>query len=108
MILFNNIFFKFQTSLKSLEGSLAATSFSEELQHWHKQLQTVEAVLRVWLQVQTHWVQLEEVLTSTEAAQHLPSTHFNFSTINKEWKQLLKSTAKSPNVIQCCLQEGRM
>uniref|UniRef100_A0A1X7UKN4 Uncharacterized protein n=1 Tax=Amphimedon queenslandica TaxID=400682 RepID=A0A1X7UKN4_AMPQE len=95
----------YQTSLKSLEGSVAATSFSEELQHWHKQLQTVEAVLRVWLQVQTHWVQLEEVLTSIEAAQHLPSTYFNFTTINKEWKQLLKSTAKSPNVIQCCLQE---
>lgn len=86
---------------------MAANSFTDELQYWHKQLQTVEAVLRVWLQVQTMWVQLEEVLTSGEAAQHLPTTHFNFSMINKEWKQLLKATAKAPNVVLSCLQEGK-
>ena len=50
-----------QLSLQNLEGTVAAASFSEDLSKWHKQLQTVEAVLRVWLQVQQLWVQLEEV-----------------------------------------------
>ena len=50
-----------KTSLQSLAGTVAAVSFADDLQKWHKQLQTIEAVLRVWLNVQQLWVQLEEV-----------------------------------------------
>ena len=50
-----------KTSLQSLAGTVAAVSFTDDLQKWHKQLQTIEAVLRVWLDVQQLWVQLEEV-----------------------------------------------
>lgn len=39
----------------------SATSFDDELSKWHKQLQTIEAVLVTWLKVQQLWVQLEEV-----------------------------------------------
>ena len=48
-------------SLQSLEGTVAALSFTDDLQRWHKQLQTIEAVLSTWLKVQLLWVQLEEV-----------------------------------------------
>lgn len=87
---------------------MAALSFTDELTYWHKQLQTVEAVLRLWLQVQNLWIQLEEVLTSGEAAQHLSTAHFNFTTVDKDWKQLLSNTSKGPNVISTCLQEGSL
>ena len=50
-----------KTSLQSLAGTVAAVSFADDLQKWHKQLQTIEAVLRVWLNAQQLWVQLEEV-----------------------------------------------
>ncbi len=50
-----------QMSLQSLEGTVAAASFADDLQKWHKQLQTIEAVLRVWLKVQLLWTQLEGV-----------------------------------------------
>ena len=50
-----------KTSLQSLAGTVAAVSFTDDLQKWHKQLQTIEAVLRVWLNAQQLWVQLEEV-----------------------------------------------
>jgi len=50
-----------QTSLQGLEGTTAAASFADELQKWHKQLQSIEAVIRLWLNVQLLWVQLEEV-----------------------------------------------
>ena len=48
-----------QTSLQSVVGTAAAASFTDDLHRWHKQLQTIEAVLGVWLQVQTLWSQLE-------------------------------------------------
>lgn len=50
-----------QTSLQSLEGTVAAASFSDDLQRWQKQLQTIEGVLGVWLKVQQLWTQLEGV-----------------------------------------------
>lgn len=50
-----------QMSLQSLMGTISAASFSDDLNRWHKQLQTLEAVLGVWLQVQELWLQLKEV-----------------------------------------------
>jgi len=55
-----------KTSLQSLVGTVAAASFTDDLQRWHKQLQTIEAVLGVWLDVQQLWVQMEEVSEATE------------------------------------------
>ena len=55
-----------KTSLQSLVGTVAAASFTDDLQRWHKQLQTIEAVLSVWLDVQKLWVQMEEVSEATE------------------------------------------
>ena len=52
-----------QISLQSLQGTVAIASFADDLQKWHKQLQTIEAVLVIWLKVQSLWVQLEEVST---------------------------------------------
>lgn len=39
----------------------SASSFTDEIQKWQKQLQTIEAVLSVWLDVQDKWMQLEDV-----------------------------------------------
>ena len=51
--------FLLQTSLQSVVGTAAAASFTDELSKWQKQLQTIEAVLEVWLRVQTLWQELE-------------------------------------------------
>lgn len=48
-----------QTSLQSVVGTAAAASFADDLYRWQKQLQTIEAVLGMWLRVQALWVQLE-------------------------------------------------
>ena len=61
LVWFNNFDRTHKTSLQSLAGTVAAVSFTDDLQKWHKRLQTIEAVLRVWLNVQQLWVQLEEV-----------------------------------------------
>ena len=52
------------------------------------------------------WVQLEGVLSSSEVSQYLPTQHFMFSTMDKEWRALMRDTAKAPNVLNICLQEG--
>ena len=43
-----------------LTGS-AANSFADDIMKWQKRLQTIEAVLSVWLEVQDKWIELEDV-----------------------------------------------
>ena len=95
-----------QISLQSLVGTVAATSFTDDLSKWHKQLQTIEAVLGAWLSVQRLWIQLEEVYASGEVQQHLPSHAFTFGSVDREWKELMVLTAKNPSVMTACLKEG--
>lgn len=58
-------FYIMQVSLQSMLCGSAASSFTDEIHKWQKQLQTIEAVLTVWLEVQDKWVELEDVSTST-------------------------------------------
>ena len=50
-----------QMALQAMQSSSAAGSFLDEVMKWQKRLQTIEAVLTVWLEVQEKWVELEEV-----------------------------------------------
>ena len=95
-----------QMSLQSQFGTAAATAFSDDLTHWHKQLQTVEAVLRAWLEVQQLWVGLEEVYGSPEVQAHLPGPTFTFSSVDQELRELTMRTTRNPAVMPTCLKEG--
>ena len=50
-----------QVSLQSMLCGSAAGSFSDDIMKWQKRLQTIEAVLTVWLEVQEKWIELEDV-----------------------------------------------
>ena len=50
-----------QTSLQALLGTSSASSFMEDLNKWRKILQTIEAVLKLWMSVQDLWCLLREV-----------------------------------------------
>ena len=50
-----------QVSLGVMQSSSAAGSFLDEVTKWQKRLQTIEAILTTWLDVQEKWVELEEV-----------------------------------------------
>ena len=50
-----------QVSLQSMLSGSAAGSFADDIMKWQKRLQTIEAVLTVWLDVQEKWIELEDV-----------------------------------------------
>ena len=50
-----------QVALQAMQSSSAAGSFLDEVIKWQKRLQTIEAVLTKWLEVQEKWAELEEV-----------------------------------------------
>ena len=54
-----------QVTLQAMQSNSAAGSFLDEVLKWQKKLQTIEAVLTTWLDVQEKWVELEEVSYGT-------------------------------------------
>ena len=54
-----------QMALQAMQSSSAAGSFLDEVMKWQKRLQTIEAALTIWLEVQEKWVELEEVKHNT-------------------------------------------
>jgi hypothetical protein len=48
-----------------------------------------------------------QVYGSSEVQQHLPSHVYTFSNVDREWRELMKTTAKNPAVINVCLKEGK-
>lgn len=50
-----------QMKLQAMQSNSAAGSFLDEVIKWQKRLQTIEAVLQEWLEVQEKWVEMEEV-----------------------------------------------
>lgn len=50
-----------QVTLQAMQSNSSAGSFLDEVLKWQKRLQTIEAVLTVWLEVQEKWVEMKEV-----------------------------------------------
>ena len=48
-----------------------------------------------------------QVYGSSEVQQHLPTHVYTFSNVDREWRELMKTIAKNPAVINICLKEGK-
>ncbi|XP_033103095.1 dynein heavy chain 9, axonemal-like [Anneissia japonica] len=95
-----------QVSLQSMQSSSAAGSFLDEVLKWQKRLQTIEAVLTVWLEVQVKWVELEEVFSGLDIKTSLNHESGLFSSANRDFRLLMRATERNPNVLQCCQRKG--
>ncbi|XP_022099208.1 dynein beta chain, ciliary-like [Acanthaster planci] len=95
-----------QVALQSMQGSSAAGSFLDEVTKWQKRLQTIEAVLSTWLEVQEKWVELEEIFSGTDVKASLSHEAGLFSSANRDFRLLMRATEKNPNVLQCCQRRG--
>ncbi|ELU01784.1 hypothetical protein CAPTEDRAFT_107783 [Capitella teleta] len=95
-----------QVALQTMQTSSAAGSFLDEVMKWQKRLQTVEAVLSMWLQVQEKWLQIEEVWLHDELKQALPTDSNLFAQINRDFHLLMRATERNPNVLMCCQRKS--
>ncbi|XP_052258855.1 uncharacterized protein LOC127863384 isoform X2 [Dreissena polymorpha] len=95
-----------QVTLQALQGNTAAGNFVDEVVKWQKRLQTIEAVLSTWLEVQEKWVELEEVYSSADVRTALPHDANRFAVANRDFKLLMRATEKNPNVLQCCSRKN--
>ncbi|XP_033641711.1 dynein beta chain, flagellar outer arm-like [Asterias rubens] len=95
-----------QVALQSMQGSSAAGSFLDEVTKWQKRLQTIEAVLSTWLEVQEKWVELEEIFSGSDVKTSLNHEAGLFGSANRDFRLLMRASEKNPNVLQCCQRRG--
>lgn len=61
------------------------------------------------LALQTKWQYLEGIFVGSEdIRQQLPEEAKRFGLVDKEWRAIMASTAKNPNVIDSCCETGRL
>ncbi|KAH7825191.1 dynein haevy chain 4, outer dynein arm beta [Monocercomonoides exilis] len=81
--------------------------FLEFLQVWQQKLSVMDQVINIWMEVQTTWVNLENIfIGSADIRSQLPEDSERFEELNKDWIDLMQESVKIPNAIECCTREG--
>ena len=91
-----------QTS--SMKLSQHYDAFKEEIQSWNDRLETLQAILDVWVNVQKKWVYLEGLFFgSSDISQQLPKQYGKFRNINSTFIALMKKTSQKKKILEVCL-----
>ena len=66
----------------------------------------IEAVLKEWNGLQLKWKKLESIFSSYEMHTILPQESTSFFKTDKDFKTLMKATAKNNNILKCCQRKN--
>jgi len=95
-------------NLAAISGSRFVPIFAVAVGEWDKKLNLVSECVEVWTATQTKWAYLEGIFIGSEdIKQQLPEETKRFALIDKEFKTIMASTQKSPNVVEACCEAGR-
>lgn len=95
-----------QIVLEQLLHNQSAGSFYDEIIKWQTTLQLIESVLHEWNKVQIKWKKLESIYSSYEIHTILAQDSATFYKTDKDFKTLMKATAKNSNILKCCQRKN--
>nr|CAB3238693.1 dynein heavy chain 8, axonemal-like [Phallusia mammillata] len=95
-----------QMELTRMQSNSAIGSFLDEVTKWQKRLHLIEAVLEAWVNVQSKWVQLDEIYSGADVRTALAHEANMFAVISKDFRLLMRATEKNTNVLQGCSRKG--
>ncbi|KAL5457324.1 hypothetical protein EMCRGX_G034572 [Ephydatia muelleri] len=75
----------------------------EDTAQWAAKLANIGEVLLQWLGVQELWHNLEAVFDSRGHGHEFGEEAVRFAAADKVWKNLMKASVETKNVVQCCL-----
>lgn len=74
---------------------------------WDKAMQTMAQVVDTWTELQTKWLYLEGVFVGGDIRSQLPEAARKFDDIDRVFQKVMADTFHEPNVLDCCMVEGR-
>ncbi len=96
-------------NLQTMGSSRFVAIFLDDVRGWEKKLNHVSETIEVWFQVQRKWMYLESIFIGAEDIRlQLPEAAKNFDQLDKQWREIMTSVNKNPNVIEACHNDNRL
>ena len=96
-----------QVNLSSMKSSKYYVAFENEINHWENTLAKMIEVIETLLQVQRHWIYLENIFVGAEdIRKQLPRESSSFDQINESWKTILARMAVVKNALRATQEKG--
>ena len=83
------------------------SAFSDDIVKWQRKLQTVEQVLKLWVEVQDKWLVMEEMFSISAVILSLNVHARVYAHVDVEFTHFMKGVAENPNIVQQCCKDGR-
>ncbi|XP_059176982.1 dynein axonemal heavy chain 1-like [Physella acuta] len=87
---------------QSMSFSPFKKPFEDRISTWESKLRTTQDVLDEWLNCQRAWLYLEPIFSSDDINRQLPVESKRYQTMERIWRQIMKTAKENPQVISLC------
>ena len=92
----------------TMAASRYAKALSGRINDWVACLTEIQAVLDVWLKVQSTWLYLEPIFSSEDIMQQMPVEGRRFKTVDETWRALVCGAVAGPKALLALRQPGQL
>lgn len=93
---------------QTMRGSPFIKPFEKEIKVWEETLIRTQETIDEWLKVQAQWLYLEPIFSSEDIMQQMPEEGRLFQMVDRNWKDVMRHTARDPKVLVATGLQGML
>jgi dynein heavy chain len=97
-----------QVTLATIKSSRYIGPIKSEVEKWDKQLTLFSETLEAWMVCQRSWMYLESIFSAPDIQRQLPDEAKMFSQVDRNWKDIMRRTARHPNAMKSGTTQGTL